>query len=160
MQRATMPTFNIHITSLAPRLQQSCASFSADFPLEPTRSPVKNPIKPPAGLHVIPGKVRPGPLPDSPGSGNTSLTDPWTTPHIRQTMLPSRAGIRQAHPRQIWTQSEQRQRRLSWPLATWESRRRSTQLSWRWTRRSAQTGQIIQSNKRTGPSIFVGRADN
>ena len=76
-----MPTFNIYITSPAPRLQQSCASFSADFPLEPTRSPVKNPIKLPAGLHVIPGKVHPGPLPDSPGSGNTSLTDPWNTPH-------------------------------------------------------------------------------
>ena len=72
MARSTMPTFNTHITSPAPRLQHLSVSFTAAFPLQAAHSPLKNPTKPPDGLH--PGSMQnpPGALTGSPGGGDTS----------------------------------------------------------------------------------------
>ena len=120
-----MPTFNIHITTPAPGLQHLSVSFTAAFPLQAAHSPLKNPAKPPAGLHLVLCKARPGPL--------------RVLPAAETRPAPERDSLVPALPRQIWTQSEQRQRRLNWRLQAWDQSR-----SYCWSSRSTQAGEIIQ----------------
>ena len=69
---ATMPTFNIHITTPAPGLQHLSVSFTAAFPLQAVHSPLKKPNQ--AARRPSPGSMQnpPGALKGSPGGGDTS----------------------------------------------------------------------------------------
>ena len=71
-EQTTMPTFNIHITTPAPRLQHLTVSFTAAFPLQAVHSPLKKPSQ--AGRRPSPGSMQspPGALTGSPGGGDTS----------------------------------------------------------------------------------------
>ena len=68
----TMPTFNTHITTPAPRLQQLPVSFTAAFPLQAVHSPLKKPSQAPR--RPSPGSMQspPGALTGSPGGRDTS----------------------------------------------------------------------------------------
>ena len=67
----TMPTFNIHITSPAPKLQHLPVSFTPAFPLQAAHSPLKNPNQ--AARRPSPCSMQnpPGALTGSPGGGDT-----------------------------------------------------------------------------------------
>ena len=120
-----MPTFNIHITTPAPGLQHLSVSFTAAFPLQAVHSPLKNPNQ--AARRPSPGSMQshPGPL--------------RVLPAVETRPAPERGFLVQALPRQIWAQSEQRQRRLNWRLQAWDHSK-----SYYWSRRSTQAGEIIQ----------------
>ena len=68
----TMPTFNIHITSPAPKLQHLSVSFTPAFPLQAAHFPLKKPNQ--AARRPSPGSMQnpPGALTGSPGGGDTS----------------------------------------------------------------------------------------
>ena len=137
----TMPTFNTYITTPAPRLQHLSVSYSAAFPLQAVHSPLKNPTKPPAGLHLVLCKTHPGPL--------------RVLPAAETRLAPERDSLVPVLPSHIWTQSEQRQRRLNWRLQAWDPSR-----SYYWSSRSTQAGEIIQLKRyKNGPPILVGRAE-
>ena len=72
LQRPTMPTFNIHITTPAPILQQLPVTFTSTFPLQAAHSPLKKPSQ--ATRRPSPGSMQspPGALTGSPGGGDTS----------------------------------------------------------------------------------------
>ena len=137
----TMPTFNTHITTPAPGLQYLSVSFTPAFPLQAVHSRLKNPTKPLAGLHLVLCKAHPGPL--------------RVLPAVETRPAPGRDSLVPALPRQIWAQSEQRQRRLNWRLQAWDHSR-----SYCWSRRSTQAGEIIQLKrykKRPADSRRTGR---
>ena len=141
-----MPTFNIHITTPSPRLQHLSVSYSVDFPLQAAHSPLKNPTKPPAGLRLVLCKARPGPL--------------RVLPAVETRLAPERDSLVQALPRQIWTQSEQRQRQLNWRRQARESRRRlqyPAQLAMDQEERPDLIDYPIQYTKRPADSGRTGR---
>ena len=133
---------SIHILQPQP---PDCNTYLSVLPLlfrcKPFIPRLKNPAKPPAGLHLVLCKARPGPL--------------RVLPAAETRPAPERDSLVPALPRQIWTQSEQRQRRLNWRLQAWDQSR-----SYCWSSRSTQAGEIIQLKrykKRPADSRRTGR---
>ena len=141
-----MPTFNTHITTPAPRLQHLSVSFTAAFPLQAAHSPLKNLAKPPAGLHLVLCKTHPGPL--------------RVLPAVETRLAPERDSLVQALPRQIWAQSEQRQRPPNWRRQARESSRRlqyPAQLAMDQEERPDRIDYPIQYTKRPADFRRTGR---
>ena len=141
-----MPTFNIHITTPAPRLQHLSVSFTAAFLLQAAHSPLKNPTKPPAGLHLVLCKTRPGPL--------------RVLPAVETRPAPERDFLVPALPQQIRTQSEQRQRQPNWRRQARESSRRlryPAQLAMDQAERPDRIDYPIQYTKRPADYRRTGR---
>ena len=104
-----------------------CNTYLSVLPLlfrcKPLIPRLKNPAKPAAGLHLVLCKAHPGPL--------------RVLPAVETHPAPGRDSLVPALPRQIWAQSEQRQRRLNWRPQAWDPSR-----SYCWSRRSTQAGEI------------------
>ena len=79
------------------------------FRCKPFIPRLKNPAKPAAGLHLVLCKARPGPL--------------RVLPAVETRLAPERDFLVPALPRQIRTQSEQRQRQPNWRRPARESGR-------------------------------------
>ena len=144
-----MPTFNTHITTPAPRLQHLSVSCSAALPLQAAHSPLKNPAKPPAGLHLVLCKARPGPL--------------RVLPAVETRPAPERDSLVPALPSHIWTQSEQQQRRPNWRRQAREASRRlryPAQLAMDQAERPARIDYPIQYTKRPADYRRTGRNPN
>ena len=144
-----MPTFNTHITTPAPRLQHPSVSFTAAFPLQAAHSPLKNPAKPPAGLHLVLCKTHPGPL--------------RVLPAVETHPAPERDSLVPALPSHIWTQSEPRQRRPNWRRPAREASRRlqyPAQLAMDQAERPDRIDYPIQYTKRPADYRRTGRNPN
>ena len=144
-----MPTFNTHITTPAPKLQHLSVSYSAAFPLQAAHSPLKNPTKPPAGLHLVLCKTHPGPL--------------RVLPAVETRPAPERDSLVPALPSHIWTQSEPRQRQPNWRRPARESSRRlqyPAQLAMDQAERPDRIDCPIQYTKRPADYRRTGRNPN